>query len=176
MDENKEEPLSDKWAIIPVGGADKISTFVSLLGGSKLNIAAFIDIAAKDQQRIESLVKNKLLKKGNLFTVGTVIGQGEGDVEDMFEEEEYLKVVSEAYKSELSGKPIKSTDLNSKIPRITKRIDSYFKDKGIANGKFNHFRPADALLKNPKLEPGLYSKNTIQNFKKLFELINKVVK
>ena len=54
--------LREQWTITPVGGSDKVPTFVALLGAQqKLRIATLIDLQAKDQQRIENLYKQKLL-------------------------------------------------------------------------------------------------------------------
>ena len=38
----------------PVGGADKVSNFVSLLGAIKLNIAVLIDANPRDEQRLKA--------------------------------------------------------------------------------------------------------------------------
>ncbi|MBX9838937.1 MAG: AAA family ATPase [Silvanigrellaceae bacterium] len=136
--------LDSRWAIIPVGGADKISTFVSLLGGSKLNIVTFIDIDTKEKQRINNLIENGLLKNSNLITVGMILeNRQNADIEDLFDEEEYLKIVSNAYKDELNNKLIRKSDLKQNNTRITKKIESYFKENEINNGRFNHFKPAE---------------------------------
>jgi hypothetical protein len=60
---------------VPVGGADKVPTFIALLGAQKdLKIATLIDFKTEDQQSIESLYKVKLLKKSNLLTFNMFTG------------------------------------------------------------------------------------------------------
>jgi hypothetical protein len=50
--------------ITPVGGSDKVSTFVALLGAqSNLNIAVLIDYQKKDRQSIENLCKKKTFRE-----------------------------------------------------------------------------------------------------------------
>ena len=50
--------LSDAWTITPVGGSDKVTTFVSLLGSQKkMKVATLIDFQKRDQQTIENLYK-----------------------------------------------------------------------------------------------------------------------
>ena len=48
--------LDERWTITPVGGADKVPTFVALIGSQKsLNIATLIDFQMKDTQIVENL-------------------------------------------------------------------------------------------------------------------------
>ena len=65
--------LSDAWTITPVGGSDKVTTFVSLLGSQKkMKVATLIDFQKRDQQTIENLYKKKLLaKKMSILSRGT---------------------------------------------------------------------------------------------------------
>jgi ABC-type cobalamin/Fe3+-siderophores transport system ATPase subunit len=51
-----EAGLSAAWTITPVGGSDKVATFVAMIGAQKhLNVAVLIDYQKKDQQSIENL-------------------------------------------------------------------------------------------------------------------------
>jgi hypothetical protein len=43
--------LDEQWVIVPVGGLDKIPTFVALLG-AQLNIAVVLDVGAGGSQKI----------------------------------------------------------------------------------------------------------------------------
>src|SRR5207247_2088390 len=64
LQSKQREGLSPKWTITPVGGAEKVPTFVALLGAQRgLNIATLIDIQRKVHQMIENLYKRKLLEK-----------------------------------------------------------------------------------------------------------------
>jgi len=77
--------LDERWVVVPVGGADKVCTFVSLLGGNKLNIAVLMDVSSKDAQRIRSLQENSLLKHGNLIKISDITSTKEADIEDLFD-------------------------------------------------------------------------------------------
>ena len=56
--------LSADWTITPVGGSDKVPTFVALIGAQKhLNVAVLIDYQKKDQQNIENLYKKSYLRR-----------------------------------------------------------------------------------------------------------------
>ncbi|MEK6410872.1 MAG: AAA family ATPase [Acidobacteriota bacterium] len=70
--------LDSRWTITPVGGADKVPTFVALIGSQKnLNVATLIDFQKSDQQMIENLYKKKLLKKTHVLTFADFTGTPE---------------------------------------------------------------------------------------------------
>lgn len=49
LEEKGRTLLSVKWTITPVGGSDKVPTFVALLSSQKdLNVATLLDIQQKD--------------------------------------------------------------------------------------------------------------------------------
>jgi hypothetical protein len=111
------EGLSEAWTITPVGGSDKVPTFVSLLGSQKnLKLATLIDFQKKDKQTIENLYKKKLLEKRNVRTFAEFTGGSEADIEDMFDSSFYLGLINSEYVTELQ-KPIATNDLG-KHPRI----------------------------------------------------------
>jgi len=118
MRENGRESLDDRWVITPVGGADKVPTFVALMGAQKgLTLATLIDIQKGQEQTVENLYKSKLLKKKNVMTFADVLGVAEADIEDMFGVDFYLTLVNEEFKSVLEA-PIKESDLPSNSTRL----------------------------------------------------------
>jgi hypothetical protein len=75
LEEEGRTGLSPKWTVTPVGGSDKVPTFVALLGAQRgMKVATFIDIQNKDQQSIENLFKRKLLKKNHVLTFADFTG------------------------------------------------------------------------------------------------------
>lgn len=142
---NSQEALDPRWVIVPVGGADKVSTFVSLLGANQLDIAVIMDISSKDMQRIRNLQSNGFLGSSSLIDIGSIIGAKDADIEDLFDAKFYLNLVNSAYSTTL-----KLDDLTDPNPRIIKRIESFFKQNDIAGGQFSHYRPAVYLLQKQK--------------------------
>ena len=163
--------LSDAWTITPVGGSDKVTTFVSLLGSQKkMRVAALIDFQKSDQQTIENLYKAKLLAKKNVHTFAEYTGTSEADIEDMFEPQMYLDVFNGEYDKELV-KPIMLQDLG-RHPRILGRIDSWLKANPLTTGAFNHYRPARHFAENiANLGPKL-SNGTLDRFEAAFKKLN----
>jgi hypothetical protein len=55
--------LLNNATIVPVGGLSNVATFVSLLGANGLNLTVLHDYNGKPDQKLESLIQQKLLKK-----------------------------------------------------------------------------------------------------------------
>lgn len=141
--------LDSRWTITPVGGSDKVPTFVALIGSQKnLNVATLIDFQKSTQQMIQNLYMKKLLKKSHVLTFADFTGKTEADIEDMFDENFYLDLVNREFANSL-GKNITPADLTSQVPRILVRLEEYFSanppDGGVV---FNHYRPARFLAEN----------------------------
>ena len=87
--------LDERWTITPVGGAHKVPTFVALISAQKkINTATLVDFQKGDQQMIENLYKQKLLKKSHVLTFADFTAGQEADIEDMFDEVCYLDWVN----------------------------------------------------------------------------------
>ncbi|HPG00019.1 MAG TPA: AAA family ATPase, partial [Kiritimatiellia bacterium] len=60
--------LDDGITIVPVGGLDKVATFIALLKGNKLKVACLLD-SFSDQagkQRLDDLIRKKIIKQNNI--------------------------------------------------------------------------------------------------------------
>jgi AAA15 family ATPase/GTPase len=173
LDSRRREKLSDKWTITPVGGADKVPTFIALLGAQKrLKIATLIDLQKKDQQSIENLYKKKLLKKQNLLTFADFIGSSEGDIEDMFGIDFYLRLVNGEYAADLDTL-IKPEMLTSKAPRIVTRLEHFFAAKPPKSGtQFNHYRPARYFAENIATLSTALPPMALDRFEAAFKALN----
>lgn len=170
LESEKRTFLNDKITIVPVGGLDKVSTFISLLRGSKLNVACLLDTFTdqKGKQKVADLVMHKIIKEKNIrfFNEFANNGKDVADIEDMFDKEEYLKIFNAAFDKEYPE--VKLTDLDTSIDTILKQIN-----KVIGKDRFNHYRPANKL--NQLGVDKIYFKTkTLDNFEKMFTEINKL--
>ena len=69
LEERGKVGLSTELDNYPVGGSDKVPTFVALIGAQEhLNVAVLIDFQKKDQQSVENLYKRELLNKRKVLT------------------------------------------------------------------------------------------------------------
>jgi predicted ATP-dependent endonuclease of OLD family len=167
------EGLSQKWTITPVGGSDKVPTFVALIGSQKgLRIATLIDIQKKDQQSVENLYKRKLLKKNHVLTFAEFTETGEADIEDMFDVDFLLMMINGEFKSDLQ-KPIVASDLNNKIPRVNVQLEEYFKANPMENkARYGHFRIARYFLENIATLEKEISAQVLDRFERAFNKLN----
>lgn len=163
-----------RWVVTPVGGAEKVPTFAALIGRQPgMNVATLIDLQKKGQQSVENLYKRKLLNKTHVHTYADFTKEAEADIEDMFDDGFYIKIVNAEYGKEL-GKALTLKDLPQGGPRIVPRIEIVFANRGIAGG-FNHYRPARYFVENvTKLSPGL-SAETLDRFQEAFDALNRLL-
>lgn len=169
--------------VVPVGGLDKVATFVALLGASGLELAVLHDYAGKPAQKLEDMVRQKLLSEKALFNVSQFrdlanIGQNglATDIEDLFHPALYLSYFQTAFAKAL---PAKSKFKEADLPagdRIVERIARLLDDKNIRlrpSGGFNHYSVAAQFGMKPP-DPATIDADTIDRFKALFAAINSV--
>jgi predicted ATP-dependent endonuclease of OLD family len=164
------EPLSENWVITPVGGADKLATFATLIGANELNICVLMDIAKKDKQRVDNLKKNSFLTQRSIIELNQFTKNSEADIEDLFEVDEYIDLVKKAYS------PLKDELMASKLdrqPRIIKRIEAFIKKNNISVS-YNHYKPSYIGLTCLGSEIVL-SDDTLKRFESMFITVNKLL-
>ena len=152
--------LDPRWSIVPVGGADLIPTFVALLG-NHLNVTVLVDSRKEGNQRLERMAKDGYLEKQRIILVGEVLGRKTGDIEDMFEEDEYLGLYNKAFSRSLEAK-----DLNGSDPIVARIARHECMDR------YDHGRPADVLLRERETVLSKLSEGTLKRFEDLFRRIN----
>ena len=169
LQEREERGLDAKWTITPVGGSDKVPTFVALIGAqSHLNVAVLIDYQKKDKQEIENLYKRKLLQQTHVITYADFTSGSEADIEDMFASEFYLRLVNGAY-----GTTVSVDDLPRGGPRILPRIEQYLDENPPPDrARFNHYRPARHLCDNISTLSHALDEEDLKRFQRAFDVLN----
>jgi len=154
--------LADDVTIVPVGGADKIATFISLMRGNELSTVCLLDTFTDHsaEAKLKRMVEQKIIADKKIIFYHTVIGRAFADIEDLFTKEEYLTLYNGAF-----GNTVQLSDIVADKPIMPqlKRING--------NKAFNHYAPANYLAKN--IGTLVFSDETLEHFEKLFELINK---
>jgi len=163
--------LDPRWVKTPIGGAGKLSTFVTLLGANQLHVGVLIDSSAKDTGAVRRLRDNGQLASNGLVEISEFTGAADGDVEDLFGREFYLKLVNQAYASDLPA-GITLADLNRDDPRVVRAVEAYFRQHNIADGKFNHYRPAAVLLREQAALLPQIGPDTLERAGRLFTRLN----
>ena len=161
--------LDEDITIVPVGGLDKVVTFISLLRGNKLKVACLLDsfVDQKGKARMTDLIRDKIIKDNNvLFFDEFTSGINPSEVEDMFSAKEYIDIFNGEF-TEYKDIDVSVVDSNKSIIQQINKI--------IGQKRFNHYRPANYLSKNPDLLDTL-SKETLTRFSEVFKRINSVLK
>ena len=160
--------LNSEITIVPVGGMEKVATFISLLRGNNLNIVCLLDSFQdqKSKSNLEKMIKEKIIHEKKIrFYHEFIEGMESADIEDMFEKEEYLELFNAALPEH--GK-LKLGDLSN-----DKQILNQIKNK--IGDRFNHYRPANEFAKRG-LQQNSLSEKALLTFEKMFVEINKLFK
>jgi len=176
LESDGKQGLGDS-ILVPVGGLDKLATFVALLGANKLKIAVLHDRASSPHQKLEELVRQKLIERKRVLDFSMFLDPqpSEADIEDLLPIGHYLEAFNTAYKKELNGIKLIQAELGEH-PRLVERINIWLKWKGInllKDGGFNHYRVAQAVLPSLTL-PNMDAKE-LKKFELLFTKISDVL-
>ena len=100
---------------MPVGGLEKIPTFIALLN-QQLNVAAIHDSDGKGITRLQDMVDKKVIDAANVINLLKFAESTKAaDLEDLFEEDWYLELLSKSGVAK-----IEKANLKSKHPRVVK--------------------------------------------------------
>lgn len=173
LEQAGKDSLAD-GILVPVGGLDKLATFVALLGSNKLKLVVLHDRAATPHQKLEDLVHQKLIERKRVLDFSMFIDPqpAEADIEDMVPIDLYAEAFNAAYAKELGSNKLDPVELG-KHPRTVERINQWLKAKRIIllqDGGFNHYRVAQALL--PRLTVADLHADGLAPFEKLFAKLN----
>lgn len=156
------EGISDDVTIVPVGGADKIATFISLMRGNELSTVCLLDTFTEQraETRLKKMVEQKIIANKKIIYYHSVLERSFADIEDMFAKDEYVALYNGAF-----GTSIKMSDIDANKPIMSqlKRLNG--------NKSFNHYYPANYMVKNIGILT--FSDETLNHFEKLFVAINK---
>lgn len=159
LKENGRTALEERWTIVPVGGLDKIPTFIALLG-AQLHVAVIMDSAAGGSQKINDLISRGVISARNIVSLSAITGSKEADIEDLFDEDAYLRLVNE------SGAASVEKALLPAGSRITKRIER------LIGHSYDHHRPARYLLERQNDLAKVFADSTLKSFETLFAAVN----
>ncbi len=168
LESDGREGIREDITIVPTGGLEKVATFISLLRGSKLEIACLLDsyTDAKGKAKMDKMIVDKIIHGSKVrFFDEFLNSHTKADLEDLFVKTDYLKLFNSAH-SEYTD--IKLADLNASINQIIIQIN-----KQINKDRFNHYRPANEIIKNGA-DKDFFEKETLDNFEKVFKEINQL--
>jgi predicted ATP-dependent endonuclease of OLD family len=151
--------VDERWRILPAGGSSNVPTFVSLLG-RKVGVTVLLDSGTEGFGKVEAAISANKIDAGRVVLVSSALNQKHADIEDLFTLDDYIALYNAAF-----GKSIKPSDLPNHHERVLKRLED------LGEPKFDHWRPAEVLLRDPSLVEKL-SSETLDNFEALASKIN----
>ena len=156
--------LSDKITIVPVGGAEKVATFISLMRGNELNCVCLLDTFnnQKAKANLDKMIRQKLIAEKKIIYADKYTSFEYSDVEDLFEKEEYLLLYNGAFNMSLQ-----KTDIDDDKP-IMGQLRHLNGDKD-----FNHYIPAKFMMEN--ISEVSFSDETLGRFEKVLADVNKLL-
>jgi predicted ATPase len=137
-------PLDYRWTICIIGGVDRIAPFYSLFKANGLHIAAVVDYASGQKQKVATA--RKAIGDKHVLTLDQYTGQAEADIEDVLGRDFYIDVVNRAYN--LGGPDRLKVPTQEEAPRIVKYVEDRFKLLPRVP-EFDHCRPAEWLTEYP---------------------------
>lgn len=180
LEAEKKEALREDITIVPVGGLDKLATFIALLGANQLKLAVFHDHNGNPDQRLLDMIRRKIIHPKFVLHAGQFrdpknIGAGNlpTDTEDLFSVDLYLKHFNATFSSALGA----NTVVGASLPagdRIVDRIERWLAANNVQtrpSGGFNHYLVASHFASNP---PASLDDDTKDRFVGLFHAINQM--
>lgn len=158
--------LDPSITIVPVGGLDKVGTFISLLRGSELGIGCLLDssIDQSNQAKLDNLVRQKIIANNKIRYYDKYVSASEADVEDLFSKDEYVALFNVAFPEHNS---FTVADLNTSLERVIAQINAH-----LSIQRFNHYRPANHFAKNR--DSFTLCSHTLDTFEQVFTDVNRL--
>jgi hypothetical protein len=163
--------LDPRWVVTPVGGADKVSTFVSLLGANQINVAVLIDANPRHQQRIKAPQDNGHLDAKALIQVSDFVTGKEPTLKTCLIRRS-TACSCQVPIPRLFRRAIKPGDVKSKHPRLLTRLEQPFKNNNIASGSFSQLRPSTYFLREQVALLPTVDMATLERFDAIFQRVN----
>lgn len=163
LQDNGREGLDADITIVPIGGADKVASFISLLRGNKLKMVCLLDTFTNQsaEKRLNNMVSKKIIRESNILFYHDILNSEYADIEDLFKKEDYINLYNGAFESNVDVNIVNNGPILNQLKKLN-------------NGSFNHYSPANYLAKN--IDKVDISEETLDNFEKLFKTINKIIK
>ncbi len=171
--------LDPRWVVIPVGTAENLPTFISLLRDNYSSLAVLMDISEENRDHINHV--NDAMGSTQHTPVNwiEVTRVRDADIEDLLDPGLYLRLVNQSYASHLRDpvtlRSISESSPRESSPRIAERVKTYFKANDINNGEFDPYKPAALFLKNHAMMRGEINQVTIDSASSMFERINSML-
>lgn len=165
LNEAGREGLNEKITIVPVGGAEKVATFVSLMRGNELNCACLLDTLTeqKAEVKLQRMIEQRLIEGKKILFADNFVDFEYADIEDLFVKADYLKLYNGAFAKNIAAEQL---DTKAGIMGQLKKLNEH-KD-------FNHYMPSRYMMEH--LGELKFEAQTIDAFERVFKVVNRLFK
>lgn len=172
VEANDGRGLDRRWTITPVGGVDRMSTFVRLFSANHLNTCVVLDVSGNKKARVEKLVDSGDLQAEQVVRLNEFVKGETADIEDLFDPGFYVQLVQGAGKQlNIAQMALVTKEaLTDADPRIVRKIDALLKN--LDQPRLDHLPPARYFESHQEELLAKIPKATSARFAKLFERIN----
>ncbi|HEY1791266.1 MAG TPA: AAA family ATPase [Verrucomicrobiae bacterium] len=165
--------IDEQLVITPAGGASRVAYIGTILHAQELKVAVLLDSDKEGDDAYKQLVHQWILKERLVLRVGEILGaQGNRTLEDLFDDDYYVKFAEVAYAKELGGKKL---NLPSR-PQLSlpERVGEAMKEAGVAD--FNKGRVAKRIMEDlAKKKLADLPSPTAEQFKKVIVAVNGII-
>jgi hypothetical protein len=155
--------LDPSLAILPVGGIEQIPAFIALFG-RYVRVSALLNGGrmSSQMQLVSALIAEGAVQPGELVLCSDVhVTPPRASIEDLFEVEDYLRLVNWAYGTDLTALPADEND-EPLVARVERALGAVF-ERGA---------PAAHLALHRSEFFGSVLRGTVERFGELCELLN----
>lgn len=165
--------LDRQWTKCPVGGIEKVGSFLALFRGSQLHVAVFTDLEHGQKRKVRDLKEKQLLKSGHVLTADMYADQGEADIEDLLGRSLYVELVNHCYSLD-DGNRLPEARPEGAPTRVVKEVEEHFRTLPPGVPEFDHLTPALYLLEHGAELRGMVSggDGALDRFEALFKDLN----
>ena len=152
LNEKGRTGLDFSWRILPCGGSEKISAFLSLFGANQGDVVVLMDVAG-GQHRLEQLRESELMQGCGILTMDKYVKNDQGNIEDLIGWPTYFKLVNLCYKLPRKKRmpltvPGEIVSIDEYPKGIVRQVEEYFATTGLGFGSFDRYKPAEFLVEN----------------------------
>ena len=178
----KKKPLIDlsKMLILPVNGADKAPFYATFLLKEGFKLVVLLDHDSKGRKVKKNMIESQLIPEDVVVTLDEgIVSKETGrdyEIEDLFDDDFYKTAVSQVYKSEIADGTIDFDGLDTSIKKQTKIYQQLLKTSKLAFDDLRVAQQIRMIVDSESCDDKLVGKTTLDNFGKLFEIINERLK
>lgn len=164
--------LDRRWTITPVGGVDKMDTFVRLFSANHLNTCVLLDVSGNKKARVDKLVEFGDLRAEQVIRLNDFVKGDKADIEDLFDPSFYVQLVQGAGQElKIPQMALVTKDaLTDGDPRIVRKIDALLAT--LDQRRLDHLPPARYFESHQGELLSKIPRATSTRFAKLFECVN----